>query len=204
MVNAYTTTSELLEILQVEQKACMRGDRLSLSPASCGVGPFIDKFIESNGLQGFSAYKNFRQTIHEYQKANNISGIVWETVTLWGRSMRYPTIHEQLASLDSDLILLSQMKSPITVFWQQAVSGLDLFLGLQGSKVFERATLDDVARIYYRSQWVKLYHQSQDETLEIILELGWGKPEESFNHQGFPASGSDRIHAVLQGKHPLG
>ena len=204
MVHAYTTTTELLEILQVEQKACMRGDRLSLSPASCGVSPFIDKFVESTGLQGFSAYNNFRRTIHEYQKANNISGIVWENITLWGRSMRFPTIHEQLASLDSDLVLLSQMKSPVTVFWQQAIAGLDLFLGLQGGKVFQRATLDDVARIYYRSQWAKLCHQGQDRTLEIILELGWGKPEDAGDRQGFPASGSDRIHAVLRGNHPLG
>ena len=203
MVHAYTTT-ELLEILQVEQQACMRGERLSLSPASHGVSPFIDKFVESTGLQSFSAYNNFRQTIHEYQKANNISGIVWENVTLWGRSMRFPSIHEQLASLESDLVLLAKMKSPITVFWQQAITGLDLSLGLQGGKVFQKATLDDISRIYHRSQWAKLCHQGRDETLEIILELGWGKPEDSADRKGFPESGSERIHAVLRGKHPLG
>ncbi len=203
MVYAYKTI-ELLEILETEQQACLRGDRLSLTTASYGASPFIDQFLESSGLQRFSAYDNFRRTIHEYQREHQISGIVWESICLRGRATRFPTIHDQLASLSSDLVILSQMKSPIVVFWQQAIAGMELYLALQGGKNFQKATLDDVAHIYQRTQWAKLSQQGEGATQEIILELGWGKPEEACYRRGFPGSGSEHIHAVFPGYQPLG
>ncbi len=203
MVYAYKTI-ELLEILKTEQQACLRGDRLSLTTASCGASPFIDQFLESSGLQRFSAYDNFRRTIHDYQQTHQISGIVWESIFLRGRATRFPTIHDQLASLPSDLVILANMKSPLVVFWQQAIAGMDLYLALQGGKIFQKATLDDVAHIYHRTQWAKLSQQGEGETLEIILELGWGKPEEACYRRGFPSSGSEHIHAVYPGHQPLG
>lgn len=203
MVHAYKTI-ELLEILKVEQQACMRGERLSLTTASSGASPFIDQFLESSGLQRFSAYDNFRRTIHHYQQTHQISGIVWESITIRGRSIRFPMIHDQLSSLPSDLVILSNMKSPLVVFWQHAVLGMELYLALQGGKTFQRASLEDVAHIYHRTQWAKLYQQGKGETLEIILELGWGKPEEACYRRGFPSSGSEQIHAVFPGHQPLG
>jgi hypothetical protein len=203
MVPAYKT-SELLEILEREQRACMRGERLNLTTASCGASPFIDQFLESSGLQQFAAYDNFRRTIHNYQLTHQISGIVWESITIHDRSTRFPKIHDQLASLPSDLRLLSQMKSPLVVFWQQAIAGMELYLALQGGKTFQPARLDDVAHIYHRTQWAKLSHQGSGQNLEIILELGWGQPEEACYRRGFPTSGSEHIHAVFPGQQPLG
>jgi hypothetical protein len=203
MVYAYKTI-ELLEILEVEQQACLRGDRLSLTTVSCGASPFIDQFLESSGLQRFAAYDNFRRTIHDYQQTHQISGIIWESIFVRGRATRFPTIHDQLASLPSDLVILSQMKSPLVVFWQQAIAGMDLYLALQGGKTFQSATLDDVAHLYQRTQWIKISQQGEGSSLEIILEMGWGKPEEACYRRGFPSSGSEHIHAVYPGHQPLG
>jgi hypothetical protein len=203
MVDAYKTI-ELLEILEVERQACLRGDRLSLTTASCGASPFIDQFLESSGLQRFSAYDNFRSTIHDYQKTHQISGIVWESIFLRGRATRFPVIHEQLASLPSDRVILANMKSPLVVFWQQAIVGMNLYLALQGGKTFQSATIDDVAHLYQRTQWAKISQQGEGSTLEIILELGWGNPEEACYRRGFPDSGSEHIHAVYPENQPLG
>lgn len=40
--------------------------------------------------------------------------------------------------------------------------------------------------------------------LEMILQLGWGKPEEAYYKRGRPGSGSEYIHAVNPGNRPIG
>jgi hypothetical protein len=53
-------------------------------------------------------------------------------------------------------------------------------------------------------QWSGLWKWENSNFLEIILQLGWGKPEEACYKRGFPASGSEFIHAVNPGKQPIG
>jgi hypothetical protein len=40
--------------------------------------------------------------------------------------------------------------------------------------------------------------------LEIILQLGWGQPQEAAYKRGRPLAGSEFIHAVNPGCYPIG
>jgi hypothetical protein len=209
MLKVYTT-EELLKILDQEKRACMRGDRLSLgihhvgSASTAGASPFLDQFLECSGAQKFAAYENFRRTIWAYQYQKNISGLVWEEIQVRGRSFRFPKVHEELASLTCDLRQLSDAKSMVTMFWDAVTIGMDLFLGMQGGKTFELITPMDLKRMSDRSEWITISAHGHSAHLEVILQLGWGKPEDACYRRGFPASGSESIHAVFPGRIPLG
>jgi hypothetical protein len=209
MLKVYTT-EELLDILDQEKRACMRGDRLSLginrvgSATTAGASPFLDQFLECSGAQKFAAYEDFRRTIWEYQYRENISGLVWEEIQVRSRSFRFPRVHEQLASLKSDLRQLADAKPTVLMFWEAVTVGMDLFLGMQGGKTFEPITPLDLKRMSDRSQWTTLSAHGQAAHLEVILQLGWGNPEEACYRRGFPESGHESIHAVFPGRLPLG
>ncbi|OUC15915.1 MAG: hypothetical protein B0A82_04360 [Alkalinema sp. CACIAM 70d] len=198
------STQELIEVLAAEQRACMNGERLHLAALSAGLSPLLDQFVEPVGLQKFTAYDNFRRTIHEYQREHQVSGLIWQTVYLRDFELSLPLLHEQLISLGSDRRTLKSNKNKVIRFWQQVTQGMELFLSLQGGKCFKPATLTDVEHIVDRTEWAVLTHHGREERLEIILQLGWGKPEEATYRRGFPESGSEFIHAVFPGYEPLG
>jgi hypothetical protein len=198
------TTQDLIKILAEERRACINGQRLNLAAVPCGINPLIDQFLQPEGIQKFTAYDNFRTTIHRYQREHQVSGIVWQQVTLRNQTLRFPKIDDQLISLWSDLKLLRSAKEPVLVFWRSVIQDLDLYLSLQGGKCHQAVTIADVERIVQRSEWATLSHHGKAEGLEIILQLGWGRPEEALYRRGFPESGSESIHAVYPGRHPVG
>lgn len=214
MLKVYTT-QELLVILQEEQRACMRGDRLSLglpqsapNPANHAnfvtSSPFLDQFLEFSGFQKFAAYEQFRQAIHAYQRQEQISGIVWDEIKIHDRALRFPRVHEDLISLESDLLTLHAAKPAIVQFWQQVTPQMTFFLALQGGKTFEPITLPNIDRIIDRCEWATLSSHGRSAQLEILLQIGWGKPEVACYRRGFPEAGSDTIHAVFPGREPVG
>jgi hypothetical protein len=81
---------------------------------------------------------------------------------------------------------------------------MDLYLSMSGGKFHQQMTLADGDRIIDRSEWASLSQQGKSTSLEIILQLGWGVPEEATYRRGFPHSGSECIHAVNPGNQPLG
>jgi hypothetical protein len=62
---------------------------------------------------------------------------------------------------------------------------------------------NDVSAIAYSTEWANLSGHGNLRFLEIILQLGWGKPEEASYKRGWPASGSEYIHAVNPGEYPI-
>jgi len=198
------TTQELIRILEAERRACMNGHRLNLSASPTGFSPVLDRFMGTDGIQKLTAYNDFKATIHEYQRHHQISGITWQAISLQNHHLCYPRIHDQLISLAGDLPVIQAAKSTVLTFWWQVALGMDLYLSLSGSKVYSPVAIADVQRIVQRSQWASLSQQGSEECLEIILQLGWGKPEEAAYRHGFPDSGSEHIHAVYPGKYPLG
>jgi hypothetical protein len=198
------TTEELIQILHQEQRACINGERLHLINPVSGISPFLDRFIEPIGFQKFAAYDNFRKTIHQYQRDHEVSGILWHHLVIRGQQACFPQLHEQLISLPSDLLILQGAKPEVIAFWQRVTVGMGFFLSLQGGKQFQPATPADVQRLGDRCEWAILSCQGREATLEVILQLGWGKPEEAQYRRGFPESGSDCIHAVFPGHTPIG
>lgn len=198
------STEELIQILSQERQACMNGQRLNLAAMPSGINPLLDRFVNSDGIQRFTAYRDFRSAIHQYQIEHRVSGLVWTSLTIGGRTFRCPKIHEHLISLPSDLAVLKAEKSSIVEFWRSITSGFDFYLSMNSGKLHQLITKDDIERILQRSEWATLSHQGKAEALEIILQLGWGKPEEAVYRRGFPESGSEYIHAVRPGRMPIG
>ncbi len=77
------TTQELIQILAAERQACLKGKRLKLEIPVSG-NPVIDQFLITDGLQQFTAYQDFKTAIHDYQRENQVSGIIWREVTVKG------------------------------------------------------------------------------------------------------------------------
>jgi hypothetical protein len=191
------STEELIQILSRERHACMNGQRLNLAAMPSGINPLLDRFVNSDGIQRFTA-------IHQYQIEHQVSGIVWSSMTINGRTCTCPRIHEHLVSLPSDLALLRSEKSKVVQFWQDITVGRDLYLSMNSGKLYQLIAQADVDRILHRSEWAVLSQQGKGDTLELILQLGWGKPEEAVYRRGFPESGSEYIHAVQPGYVPIG
>ncbi|MBN3921979.1 hypothetical protein [Nostoc sp. NMS4] len=197
------TTQELIQILAAERQACLKGKRLKLEITVSG-NPVIDQFISTDGLQQFTAYQDFKTAIHEYQKENRVSGIIWREVTVKGKNLHYPEIDTELIALNGDLEILKAAKNSIVEFWHEVSKGMDLYLSFNNSKQHQQIVTSDVERIVQRTEWASLCKWENSSFLEMILQLGWGKPEEAYYKRGRPRSGSEYIHAVNPGNRPIG
>ncbi|MBW4612813.1 MAG: hypothetical protein KME21_05940 [Desmonostoc vinosum HA7617-LM4] len=197
------TTEELTQILAAERQACLKGERLKLEITASG-NPVIDQFIKTDGLQKFTAYQDFKAAIHDYQREHQVSGIVWREMIVKDKSLRYPDIDAELIALVSDLDILKAAKNSILEFWFQVTEQMDLYLSFNNGKQHQQITIPDVERIAQRTEWATLWKWQNSNFLEIILQLGWGKPEEACYKRGRPRSGSEHIHAVNPGNQPIG
>ena len=197
------TTEELIAILTEERQACLTGKRLRLDVKISG-NPVIDQFIKTEGLQKFTAYQDFKAAIHEYQREHQVSGIIWREVLVKGKSLRYPEVDGQLIALPNDLKILKSAKNSILEFWYKVTVDMDFYLSVSNGKQYQQINLEDIRRIDQRTQWAGLWKWEKSDFLEIILQLGWGKPEEACYKRGFPESGSEFIHAVNPGQKPIG
>ncbi|MEA5504940.1 hypothetical protein VB735_17875 [Halotia wernerae UHCC 0503] len=197
------TTEELIEILAAERQACLKGKRLKLEITVSG-NPVIDQFLKTDGLQQFTAYQDFKAAIHDYQRDNQVSGIVWRDVSVKGENLRYPEVDAELIALTSDLEILKLTKNSILDFWYEVTADMDLYLSFNNSKQYQQIIKSDVERIAQRTEWASLWKWENANFLEMILQLGWGQPEEAFYKRGRPRSGSEYIHAVNPGNRPIG
>ncbi|RAM50118.1 hypothetical protein BLD44_009585 [Mastigocladus laminosus UU774] len=196
------TTEELIKILAAERQACLKGDRLKLEVDISG-NPVIDQFIRTDGLQKFSAYQDFKAAIHEYQKQYLVSGIIWREVSVKGQTLRYPEVDSQLIALSGDLDILKVAKNSILEFWNEVSVEMDLYLSVKNGKQYQQIIKADVDRIAQRTEWASICCFEKSNFLEIILQLGWGQPQEACYKRGFPTSGSEFVHAVNPGNHPI-
>lgn len=198
------STEDLIKILAEERRACMNGQRLNLAASPSGISPLIDMFLATDGIQKFTAYSDFRATVHQYQREHQVSGIVWQTITVGSKTLRYPKVDDQLIGLPSDLVVLQTAKQSVVDFWYDVTAAMDWYLSMNGGKLHQRVMIAHVDRIAQRTEWASLQQQGSAQHLEIILQLGWGKPEEATYRRGFPESGSEYVHAVMRGNHPIG
>jgi hypothetical protein len=202
MSNLYTT-QELIQVLAAERQACLKGERLKLELPVSG-NPVIDQFIRTDGLQQFTAYQDFKAAIHDYQRENQVSGIIWKNVTLKGQTLHYPEVDAELIALASDLEILKAAKNSILEFWFIVTEAMDLYLSFSNGKLYQQVSIIDVERTAQRTQWASLWKYENSNFLEIILQLGWGKPEEAKYKRGRPHSDSEFIHAVNPDNQPIG
>ncbi len=197
------TTEELIQILAAERQACLKGERLKLEVTVSG-NPLIDQFIRTDGLQKFTAYQDFKAAIHNYQQENHVSGLIIHEVSVKGQTLRYPKVDSELTALTSDLETLKAAKNYILEFWYKVTKEMDLYLSFNNSKQYQQIIASDIERIAQRTEWASLWKWENSSFLEIVLQLGWGQPEEAYYKRGRPHSGSEYIHAVNPGNRPIG
>ncbi len=197
------TQAELINILEAERRACLHGRRLNLAETDYTGNPVIDRFLKSEGVQKFTAYQNFKTAVHEYQREHQVSGIVWREMTVKGNTLSYPAVDDQLIALPVDLMTLKAAKIAMLEFWRQVTVGMDLYLSINSGKDFRAIEPMDVEAIVQRTEWASLWKWEKLDFLEILLQLGWGKPEEAYYKRGWPTSGSEYIHAVKPGQKPI-
>ena len=183
------TTAQLLDILDAEMKAAVRGDRLLLSDDRRLDNPVITKAIGPQKLSQIYAFQDFRDQIHQYQVAEGVSGIVWRDCTFKGRSVRFPEIHPQLAAIAEDKLKLSAAKGAVIAFWRECSHDLKLW---RASNPPEPISLEKVESLIENAEWADV-EATRD---ELYLLLCWGNPKESYYAWAYPESGCDRIIAT--------
>lgn len=202
MAKVYST-QELIEILAQERRACLKGERLNLT-ATPAIGlPVVDYFLKPDALQKFTAYQDFKAAVHDYQRAHQVSGIVWRQLTIESKTLTYPQVDDQLIALPGDREILKSAKTSILEFWEEVTAGMDLYLSVNRGANYRQISRTDVEAIARKTEWANLLKWEKSDFLEILLQLGWGQPEEAAYRRGWPESGSEYIHAVKKGQQPI-
>lgn len=196
------STEELIKILADERRACINGERLNLAASASG-SPLLDQFLKPDGIQKFTAYRDFKAAVHRYQRQHQVSGIVWRQLTMKDKTLRYPAVDDQLTALSSDLEILKAAKTSILTFWYSVTQDMDLYLSINSGKDYRQIRLDEVYAITKGTEWASVSVHGNSTFLEIILQLGWGQPEEASYKRGWPLSGSEYIHAVKPDQRPI-
>jgi hypothetical protein len=202
MSNQLYSTEQLIKILASERQACLTGKRLKLTAKVSG-DPVIDCFLKPDGLQKFTAYQDFKAAVHQYQREYQVSGLVWRQMTLKGKTLGYPAIDDNLIAIAADIEILKAAKTSMLKFWQEVTVEMDLYLSVNNGKDYQPIGPADVGRIAERTEWASLYKWEKSNFLEMLLQLGWGQPEEAAYRRGWPTSGSEYIHAVKPGNKPI-
>lgn len=197
------STIELIDILATERQACLQGQRLNLAATPHTGNPVVDQFLKPEAFQKFTAYQDFKAAVHRYQREYFISGIVWRQVMVNSKIISFPVVHEQLIALSNDLEILQAAKVSVLDFWNQVTIGMDLYLSVSNGRDFRQIERQEVEAIAQRTEWTNMLKWEKSSFLEMLLQLGWGKPESAAYRRDWPHSGSEYIHAVKPGKQPI-
>ena len=184
------TTQQLLEILDQELRAAWKGERVLLSSAQRINNSVLAKALGSEKLSKVFAFQDFREQIHQYQRAQGVSGIVWHTCKFKDRSIRFPELHPQLAAIPGDKEALMAAKDSVLDFWRDSISGMRLWLA--GASP-QSTTLSHVEGLIQPAEWAEV-----DATrTELYLSLCWGNPKECYCSWAQPESGCERSIAAI-------
>jgi len=197
------TTEDLLRILAEEYRACLNGQRLNLAATGAEVNPVVAPFLNTEAIQKFTAYRDFRAAVHRYQIEHQVSAIVWRQLTVQGQTLEFPEVAEQLVALPSDVAVLKQAKPQILNFWSQVTVGMDFYLVTNHGKESDRIAETEVLPITQRATWVGLSKHERIDFLQVILQLGSNQPPATSYPQGWLELGSNFICAVNPGQNPI-
>ncbi len=132
-----------------------------------------------------------------------VSGIVWRTVAVDEKMINFPVVYEQLIALSEDLEILQVAKASMLDFWNQVTRKMDLYLSVNNGREFRQIEVWEVEAIAQRTEWANMLKWEKSNFQEMLLQLGWGKPELAADRRGRPDSGSEYIHAVKPGQQPI-
>ncbi|WP_404790664.1 hypothetical protein [Altericista sp. CCNU0014] len=196
------TSQDLAQILAREREACLRGDRLSLTASTTRFNPIVEPFVNAEGVQKFTAFCDFRDAVHDYQRTHQVSGLLWRRFTVKGLSIEYPEVDEHLIALPQDLEILALHKPPVLDFWRRIAQGMETYCHQGKHSPHSPVSSSEIELQSQRAEWAYLHKLEYPGALEITLQLGWGCPKEASYQKHWPLSGCCFIHAVEPGRVP--
>ncbi len=200
------TTEQLIQILDQELRANLKGERIVLSSAQRLNDPVVYMAMDLKKVSKVFAYQDFRRQIHAYQREHNVSGIVPNVCSFQGKSIRFPEIHNQLVPVVGDKEILIAAKESILNFWEEATEEMSYFIPNNG-KIYQKTTSDRyikvsrefVAELLRETEWAEIDAALTD----VYLGLCWGDPQECQYQWAYPHSGCHRIIAATNEPSPI-
>lgn len=184
------TTEQLIEILEKELRANWQGERVLLSWQNRINDPVVSKALDPKKVSKVFAYRDFRSQIHEYQRENHISGIIWRVSSFKGKSLKFPELHNQLIAIPGDKQVLMAAKDAILDFWGQVTEGLNFWLAVKERQLISDHFLKELTQ---QAEWAEI----NAARTEIYLGLCWGNPEKHHYEWARPDSGCNQIIATV-------
>jgi hypothetical protein len=184
------STQQLIQILEQEMRATLKGERVLLSPDERLDNPVIAKAMNLEKAEKVFVYQDFRQQIHQYQEQYRVSGLIWRVCTFQGRSLHYPELHNQLIAVAGDKEILMAAKPNVLNFWRENTQGMNFWLAQQRHR---KISPDSLEEFILEAEWAEI----DAARTEIYLGLCWGNPQESPYQWAKPASGCHRIIAAV-------
>ncbi len=197
------TTQDLIEILQSERRACLRGERLHLTAAAASGIPVIDQLLKTEGIQKYSAYQGFKSAVHHYQRQYDVSGLVWQQVVVNGQQLNFPAVDPDLMALPQDVQTMRRALPEVLTFWRSLTPSMELYLAVNRGKDFVPIADAEWEAIAQRTHWAILRAWQRNNFLEILLQMGWGQPADADHWRAWPTAGSEYVHAVRPGCQPI-
>lgn len=183
------TTQELIDFLEYELCATAKGERISFSSEEKLDNPVVSKAIDMYKVGRVFVYRDYRRQIHQYQRNNHVSGIVWRTVTFQGQSIRFPELHNQLIEIEGDKQILMDAKQSVLDFWHHKTTDMRFYLSGNPHQEVSQSYLQ---LLYEEAEWAEI-DGGKD---ELYLGLCWGNPQEYIYKWANPDSGCHRIIAT--------
>lgn len=184
------TTQELIQILDQELRANWQGERIVLSSAERINNPVIAKALDLQKISKVFAYQDFRHQIHQYQRQQNVSGLVWRVTTFNGKNIRFPELHNQLVAIPGDKEILLAAKESVLAFWQEITEQMNFWLAENRHSAIASEYVNYLAK---QAEWAEV----DAARTELYLGLCWGNPQECQYRWAKPKSGCNRIIAAI-------
>lgn len=184
------STQQLIQILEQEMRATLKGERVLLFPDERLDNPVIAKAINLEKAEKVFVYQDFRKQIHQYQEKHQVSGLIWRNCSFQGRSLNYPELHNQLIAVEGDKEILMAAKTEVLRFWEENTRGMNFWLAVHRHRPLSADSLEE---LILEAEWAEI----DAARTEIYLGLCWGNPQESPYQWAKPASGCHRIIAAL-------
>jgi len=183
MFDRIYTTEELTKILEIEQMACVNGQRTFPMPDNAeeiAKQTSLGSILGAQRLFEVGCYHEFRDQVQKYQIENNISGLEVDVCIIGDKLYRFPRPIHQLELTKDDYQVLKLVKDAVV---DAFLSAVDEFTYLSFSHEDKsHAQFDIETTIGYVRHFADFCDWAEIVTaddLETTINLGYGDYHES-------------------------
>jgi hypothetical protein len=178
MFDKIYTTEELTKILEIEQMACVNGQRTFPMPDNAeeiAKQTSLGSILGAQRLFEVGCYHEFRDQVQKYQIENNISGLEVDVCIIGDKLYRFPRPIHQLELTKDDYQVLKLVKDAVVDAFLSAVDELTYLSFSHEDK--SHAQFDIETTIGYVRHFADFCDWAEIVTaddLETTINLGYG------------------------------